>query len=53
VELAKRQEKSEKNAEKLENQSKKDFTKEFKTSWKIYQKMSMLSLYGLIAISIR
>jgi hypothetical protein len=32
VELAKRQEKREKNAEKLENQSKKDFTKEFKTS---------------------
>jgi hypothetical protein len=32
VELAKRQEKRDKNAEKLENQSKKDFTKEFKTS---------------------
>jgi hypothetical protein len=32
VELAKRQEKRDKNAEKLENQSKKDFTKDFKTS---------------------
>jgi hypothetical protein len=32
VELAKRQEKRDKNAEKLENQSKKDFTKNFKTS---------------------
>jgi hypothetical protein len=32
VELAKREEKRNKNAEKLENQSKKDFTKEFKTS---------------------
>ena len=32
VELAKREEKRFKNAEKLENQSKKDFTKEFKTS---------------------
>ena len=32
VELAKREEKSIKKAEKLENQSKKDFTKEFKTS---------------------
>jgi hypothetical protein len=32
VELAKREEKRFKNAEKLENQSKKDFTKDFKTS---------------------
>ena len=32
VELAKRQEKRDKNAEKLENQGKKDFTKDFKTS---------------------
>jgi hypothetical protein len=32
VELAKRQEKRDKNAEKLENQGKKDFTKNFKTS---------------------
>jgi hypothetical protein len=32
VELAKREEKRIKNAEKLENQSKKDFTKDFKTS---------------------
>jgi hypothetical protein len=32
VELAKREEKRNKNAEKLENQSKKDFTKDFKTS---------------------
>ena len=32
VELAKRQEKRDKNAEKLENDSKKEFTKDFKTS---------------------
>ena len=32
VELAKRKEKRDKNAEKLENDSKKDFTKDFKTS---------------------
>ena len=32
VELAKRKEKRDKNAEKLENQGKKDFTKDFKTS---------------------
>ena len=32
VELAKREEKRNKNAEKLENQSKKDFTKDFKTN---------------------
>jgi len=38
VELAKREEKREKNAEKLENQSKKDFTKEFKTSMETLSK---------------
>jgi hypothetical protein len=38
VELAKRQEKRDKNAEKLENQSKKDFTKEFKTSMETLSK---------------
>ena len=38
VELAKREEKRFKNAEKLENQSKKDFTKEFKTSMETLSK---------------
>jgi hypothetical protein len=38
VELAKREEKRIKNAEKLENQSKKDFTKEFKTSMETLSK---------------
>jgi hypothetical protein len=38
VELAKRQEKRDKNAEKLENQSKKDFTKNFKTSMETLSK---------------
>lgn len=38
VELAKRQEKRDKNAEKLENQSKKDFTKDFKTNMETLSK---------------
>jgi hypothetical protein len=38
VELAKREEKRFKNAEKLENQSKKDFTKDFKTSMETLSK---------------
>ena len=38
VELAMRQEKRDKNAEKLENQSKKDFTKNFKTSMETLSK---------------
>ena len=38
VELAKREEKRNKNAEKLENQSKKDFTKDFKTSMETLSK---------------